>query len=456
MNTPLSLSTTVTLIAHRAGLHAGRDNEVEVLVRIDAPDMPAGHVAQRPLQALALVIDRSGSMQGHPLDEAKRCAAYVVGQLRPTDKVSLVQFDNRVRRLWPAVPLGDGAALREAIAAIHSGGQTNLHGGWLEGADSLRDVGGSGLKRVILLSDGQANAGLTDPVAIAAQCTQQAAQGVTTSTYGLGRGFNEDLMVAMARAGGGNHYYGDTAEDLMDPFQQELELLGNLCLRELHLSVDLPGGVTVKMINDLPRADGGWRMLDLTWGAQAWAVLRLTVPAAALPAAGQWLSLLQVSMRGRTLDGEAVTLERTSLALRVLPPDAFSQLAEDDTVARRLVELAAADALTRMRQAAFDSDWVRVDDLLQRATLDFADNDWVAAVLDAMKAVANSRSRERMMKESMYSSAKMRSRLTSRDEDQGFSAAQGEAATPSYLRRKSAQGKAAPGADRGGDDPAKR
>jgi Ca-activated chloride channel family protein len=91
-----------------------------VLVRIQAPDAPSGHTAVRPPQALALVIDRSGSMEGRPLAEARRCAEYVVGKLRPTDAVSLVQFDNRVQRLWPAVPLGDGAPLRAAIAGIHS------------------------------------------------------------------------------------------------------------------------------------------------------------------------------------------------------------------------------------------------------------------------------------------------------------------------------------------------
>lgn len=149
-------------------------------------------------------------MQGRPLAEARRCAEYVVGKLRPTDAVSLVQFDNRVQRLWPAVPLGDDPPLRAAIAGIHSGGNTDLHGGWREGAqtldDGLTDVAGTGLKRVILLSDGQANEGLTDAAAIAAQCAEWAARGVTTSTYGLGNGFNEELMVAMARSGGGNHY----------------------------------------------------------------------------------------------------------------------------------------------------------------------------------------------------------------------------------------------------------
>jgi hypothetical protein len=70
-------------------------------------------------------------------------------------------------------------------------------------------------------------------------------------------------MIAMARAGGGNHYYGDTAEDLMDPFQQELELLGNLCLRDLRLSAAAADGVGVQMVNHLPAVDGGWRLKSL-------------------------------------------------------------------------------------------------------------------------------------------------------------------------------------------------
>ena len=122
MNEHLSLSSAIVLTPRRAGLCAGRDNVVEVLVRIQAPDAPAGHTAERPAEAIALVIDRSGSMAGRPLAEARRCAEYVIGMLRPTDAVSLVQFDNRVQRLWPAVPMGDGAPLRAAIAGILAGG----------------------------------------------------------------------------------------------------------------------------------------------------------------------------------------------------------------------------------------------------------------------------------------------------------------------------------------------
>ena len=205
-------------------------------------DAPADDATVRPPQSHALVIDRSGSMQGRPLAEARRCAEFVVCRLRPADAVSVVQFDNRVERLWPAVPLGDGDAVRGAIGRVHAGGNTNLHGGWLEGAESLADARGAGLKRVILLSDGCANEGLTDSAEIATQCAAWAAKGVTTSTYGLGDNFNEDLMVAMARTGGGNHYYGDTAEDLMEPFQQELDLLANLALRQVELSASVLDG----------------------------------------------------------------------------------------------------------------------------------------------------------------------------------------------------------------------
>jgi len=441
MDQHLSLASLIVLTPRRGGLLAGQDNTVEVLVRIQAPDAPEGHAAVRPPQAIALVIDRSGSMKGRPLAEARRCAEYVVGRLRPTDAVSLVQFDNRVQRLWPAVPLGDGAPLRAAIAAIHSGGNTHLHGGWREGADTLVDVTGTGLKRVILLSDGQANEGLTDAAAIAAQCAEWAVRGVTTSTYGLGNGFNEELMVAMARAGGGNHYYGDTAEDLMDPFQQELELLGNLCLRDLRLSTTVPDGFEVQMVNDLPPVAGGWRLPDLAWGAEAWAVLRLKVPAGALPPIGQLLSVLRVSVEGRSLEGEPVTLERAGLALPAMSAVAFDKLTDDELVSRRLVELAAADALSRMRTAAEHGDWAAVDRLLEEASRQFAGNEWVAAVVAAMKEIAESRSRERMMKESMYSASKLRNRLSAKDEDVSFSVASESIERPAYLRRKPSQGK---------------
>ncbi len=84
----------------------------------------------RPPRAIALAIDRSGSMAGPPLQEAKRCAAFVADRLRGDDQVAPVNFDNRVHTLQAALPRGDGYTLKAAISGIQAGGNTNLHGGW--------------------------------------------------------------------------------------------------------------------------------------------------------------------------------------------------------------------------------------------------------------------------------------------------------------------------------------
>jgi Ca-activated chloride channel family protein len=97
--------------------------------------------------------------------------------------------------------------------------------------------------------------------------------------------------------------------------------------------------------------------------------------------------------------------------------------------------------LLAMRAAAAAGDWDRVDALLAAASLQFAANDWVAAVLEAMRAVAARRARERLAKELLYSSGKLRSRLAAKDESVAFSVADSPS-VPAYLRRKSAQGKA--------------
>lgn len=455
MDAHLSLSSNVLLTPARAGLRAGADNTVEVLVRVQAADAPPEAGAPRPPQAIALVLDRSGSMAGRPLAQALRCAEYVSTMLRPSDIVSVVAFDDRVELLSPARPLGDGQAVRAALAGVTDGGSTNLHGGWHAGVESLAPVAGAGLKRVILLSDGQANHGLTDATQIAAQCAEQAARGISTSTYGLGRSFNEDLMVAMARSGGGNQYYGDSADDLMEPFQQELELLGNLALRDMRLTATAHEGIELEMRNRLHPVDGAWRLPDLAWGAEAWAAFRLRVPAAVLPPPGQSLALLRVAVRASTLQGVEVAMERTALSLPVLAPAAWDALPDDEDVRRRFTELDAADTLAAMRAAAGDGDWGRVDQLLGAARERFAGHAWLAAMLQAMTALAAERDVARSLKELAYSSDKLRNRLVRYTESAAFSVAD-ELEVPAYLRRKPVQGKdlgADAGAGRGTTDP---
>jgi Ca-activated chloride channel family protein len=299
---------------------------------------------------------------------------------------------------------------------------------------------------VILLSDGCANEGLTDPGHIHAQCAGLAAAGVTTSTYGLGSGFNEELMIGMARHGRGSAYYGQTADDLMDPFREEFELLNALCARRVRLEIEPAPGVKAKLLNDYV-ADGrnAWLLPDLAFGGEAWAVVRLRVPAPAAasdttaPGASEALhALCSFSVRYTTLDGEPRAIQPSALALPALPASAFHAIAEDELVVRRTGELEAAYLQMKARAAARNGDWARVESALRKAERIAANNPWVAASLEELRALAATKDREMFSKESAFAAHRMNTRLA---QSQELAADLDAPAAASYLRRKTNQGK---------------
>ncbi len=437
-NNPLP---TLLATPRRTALLASHDNTLEVLVRIQAPDAPANLPQRNPLN-LSLVIDRSGSMSGQPLAEARRCAEFVLDGLLPTDRLALVVYDDEVDTLVPAVPIADGReVIRRAIRGIASGGSTNLHGGWHQGVETLLPyVSPKTVSRVILLSDGCANAGLVDPQAIWAQCVEFAGAGVGTSTYGLGSGFNEDLMIGMARSGHGTSYYGESAEDLMDPFREEFDLLNALCARRLQLEIEPAPGVKVTMLNEYAAvAETAWWLPDLAYGGEAWAIVRFKVPKKLVGSgADDAVTLGTIALRYTGVDGEPRSLQPAACVLPVLPAAAFGAISEDELLLRRLGELEAADIQLQARRAAMQGEWDTVMRLLRKAEKLGAANPWIAAVVVELRKLAQQRNEAMFSKASAYGSRRMQSRLAVRDESLDAGAVPPAAA---YLRRKSNQGK---------------
>ena len=440
---PNTDSPQVLITPLKPALILGVAQKLPVLIRVQTPDAPPAEKKARKPYHLALVIDRSGSMSGPPLREAVRCARHIVDRLDPSDQAALVVFDDHVKTLVGAQPVGDRKALHVALTRIHEGGSTNLCGGWKAGAEELLPGAvDSALTRVILLSDGNANVGeITETEPIAALCQEAAAKGVTTSTYGLGRSFNEDLMVAMAQKGQGNHYYGETAADLFEPFGEEFDLISNLHSRHVKLALGAPQGVKMTLLNDYPVEEReGFpliRLPDIPYGAEAWAIIELEIPAGlALESDNQFL---QVGVMASTPEGEPVAFPEASLTLKALSPAAWDAVLPDPLVAGRLAELAAAQLLIQARKAADAGDWEAIDRMLAEAKERFAGFPWVIEVLDGFEEIAQMRDMARFSKESLYSSRKMHSRLSAKDEVMAMSE---EGAKASYLRRKKAQGKA--------------
>ena len=196
---------TFDIVAQRSALIEGHNTEIHAMVRVRAPEMPGQEESKRRPLNLALVLDRSGSMHGKPLAEAKRCAEFVVDSLDQHDFISIVAYDYKVTVVVPSQRVVNKTLLKQAIASIYEGGSTALFDGWHSGAEESlgAGVGHEFISRVLLISDGWANVGLTRASEIARYCAQMAEQGISTSTYGLGHHFNEDLMVEMARAGAG-------------------------------------------------------------------------------------------------------------------------------------------------------------------------------------------------------------------------------------------------------------
>ena len=423
-------------------LSAGQANTLSVLVRVQGGKPPADAPARHPLN-LALVLDRSGSMSGAPLHEAKRCAAHIVKHLLPTDRLALVSYDNRVQVEVPNQPIGDGQPFFRAINGLRSGGSTALHAGWLAGGEqTATHQGRDWVNRVLLLSDGRANVGERDVDTIAAQAAQLADTGISTTTVGLGASFNEDLMIALAERGQGNHYYGETAEDLMEPFQTEFELLAALCARELTLRIETAPGVAVTLRNKYSvTGDRCWRLPDLAWQAEVWALFELTIPAALLPASPtETLALLRPVVTYRDAQGEISTVTGDWLELPALPASDLAGLPQASLVVRRGQELDAAQIQEQAARAAAREQWDEVDRCLAEARAAAADNPWAQASLQALAALSEQRDEVMFRKEARYKAAKMRKRQTEQDEVAAYSI-DAQMDIPAYLRKKPSEGK---------------
>ena len=428
------------------------DVETHVLLRVTVPEANANAASSQRLPLhLSLVLDRSGSMSGAPLEQAKRCAQFIVSGLRPTDRCSVVAYDDEVTVLAPAQLVGDRKALQHAIQSIHSGGSTDLHAGWLAGATTLAPhTTPQVLSRVILLSDGCANHGLTDEAAIARQCAQLAEAGVTTSTYGLGQGFNESLMHAMARAGQGKAYYGETADDLMGPFTEELSLLDALAGRKVQMTLNPADGVQLQVLNHYEATSPhSWRLPDLARGADTWALLRVRVSAKTKAAA-----LFTAQLNYVDAQGERVNLEPLTLSLPRVSEALFAALPADDAVTARTAELGVAEVAQQTRLAIAQEDWPLADRLLQQLREQVAGYPWLSDVVAELQSRASQRDQQLFMKEAMYSASMLHRRpVMSRNESYAADYEVAESTAPAFLRRKAAQGKSQ---DDAGKQPIKR
>ncbi len=274
MNVP-----TIDLIPLRAAVSSDSPTTLDVLVRITSPKVEVE--LKRPILNIGLVIDRSGSMSGQKIEYARQAACYAVQQLLPTDRVSVTIYDSHVETLIPSTLAVDKANMTRKIQLIHTGSSTALHAGWVQGGNQVsQNLNPEYLNRVILLSDGLANVGVTDSDAIASDAHNLVQRGVSTTTMGIGNDYNDKLLEAMANSGNGNYYYIESPRQLPDIFQSELQGLMATVGTTVSLGIEPQGGVEVaEVLNDLEvNRKGRYQLTNLVIGNPLEVVVRLRVP----------------------------------------------------------------------------------------------------------------------------------------------------------------------------------
>lgn len=225
---------------------AGEKNAVYVLLELDAK--PAKKTVDRRPLNVALVIDRSCSMEDEKkMTYAKAAAKRLVDSLAPTDFVSIVEYDDTVTTLWPATPAESTRMMKRKIDRLSPRGGTNLTGGMMRGADQAeKNITADRINRVILLSDGLANEGVTDPNKIAKLVRARKKKGVQITTMGLGADYNEDLMQRVAETGGGRYYFIEHPTQIARIFEEEMSILATSLAKNFRVRFD--GGDIVKKV----------------------------------------------------------------------------------------------------------------------------------------------------------------------------------------------------------------
>jgi Ca-activated chloride channel family protein len=322
---------------------------------------------------VAFVIDRSGSMQGERIAQAREAAAMAVNRLQANDVASVVTFDQTIDVLVPAQQVADPNLYGDLIRRVQARGSTAIYAGVLTGAGEVRKFKTAGrLNRVVLLSDGQANVGPKRPDEFAQLGQALLAEGISVSTIGLGLGYNEDLMLALARSSDGNHAFARDPSDLITIFNREFNDVLASCAQTVSIDVELKPGV--RAVRALSRdatiagSSAQFRLNQVYAATEHYVLLEVEVDGKLAVAGEQDLGVVKVSYTQPSSGAQQALA--APLRGRFTSSDAEIKAAADAKVSEAVVEQVVAE---RGRQAVRLRDAGKFEearDLLQQNALD--------------------------------------------------------------------------------------
>lgn len=303
----------------------------------------------RPGCNLAFVIDRSGSMGGEKLAYVQKAVNFAIDLLNERDHAAVVIYDNEIETLSHSVELSgeNKRVLKNLVNRVTSRNMTNLGGGWLQGCDEIAESQKEGvLNRCLLLTDGLANVGITDAEELAHHAHELHSRGISTSTFGVGLDYNENLLETMARRGAGNYYFIENPEQSQEIFQKELGEMFEVTARDVEFSLKLPAHVDATTY-------GNWKQEqkkdslrifigDIPAGQSRSIFIKLSFPAAT-PSRNE-SELVKGKVMAKLETGEVVE-EKVELAFKPVFPRELEKAKVDGSLLRRFAIVETAHVL---------------------------------------------------------------------------------------------------------------
>jgi hypothetical protein len=229
---------------------------------------------------LTLAIDRSGSMGGGKIEKVLEATRLIAGMMEQQDIFSLVTFDDKVETIIPSAKGADLKGVDILLNNITPGGNTFLSGGYEEAGRQSFNTSNIAISRIVLLSDGQANRGMTDLKQLSNLAQAFRDKGATTSTFGVGNDFDEELMTNLAESGGGNANCIEDPSQAAEVFREELDMMRGLT--DVDCSIYFKSaysGVLAQQLNTIPIENDVWVLGDVSFTEERYFILELSLPA---------------------------------------------------------------------------------------------------------------------------------------------------------------------------------
>jgi Ca-activated chloride channel family protein len=273
------------------------DQQQSIFLKVGLTGLDLGEERRTPAN-VSIVLDRSGSMDGEKMARAKEAASIAISMLDARDIVSIVTYSDTVSVLVPATRVSNRNYIQSKIESVLAGGSTALFAGVSKGADEVsKFLERNSVNRVILLSDGLANIGPDSPRALGSLGESLKRSGVSVTTIGLGLGYNEDLMVQLAKQSDGNHAFVENYNDLTRIFRYEFQDILSVVAQDVEIEISCPDGVVpLRILGREAEIIGGkvyTTINQLYSNQEKYLLVELTVPAGQ---AGSSLNIADVSI----------------------------------------------------------------------------------------------------------------------------------------------------------------